>query len=187
MGSVMRATHLPDGTYESDSHHSFSLALVSYHIVKTSCPELDADRVMLFALAHDLLEIITGDEDTLHYTPKQHDAKHIREEAAVNEFQELFVDYPDILKAMNEYEKLDTPEAATVFVLDKVCTTWTWLHHPDMKNHAVERGINSKADVEDWSNRQREKLAKRLHAQPPQAVLDVYASSFELLKERYDS
>lgn len=186
MGSVMRATHLPDGTYESDSHHSFSLALISYHIVKTTCPELDAEKVMLLALAHDLLEIITGDEDTLHYTVEQHNAKHLREEEAVKEFQELFADYPDIRQAMNDYERLDTPEAATVFVLDKVCTTWTWLHHRDMKSHAIERRINSRADVESWANRQRKKLAKRLNSQPPKAILDVYDNSFTALKERYE-
>src|SRR6476646_10133457 len=118
MGSVMRATQLPDGSAESDSHHSFSLALVNYHIVCTYCPELDAAKVMLFTLAHDLLEIVTGDEDTLYYTSEQHAAKHAREEAAKTEFDVLFGQYPELKQAMYDYEALDTPEAATVFVLD---------------------------------------------------------------------
>lgn len=187
MGKVMRATHLPNGELESDSHHSFSLALVSYHIAITECPELDANKVMLFALAHDLLEIITGDEDTLHYTPEQHIAKQARESEAVHEFNELFADYPELKKAMHDYEKLDTPEAATVFVLDKACTTWTWLHHPDMKSHAVVRGINTKADVEAWMNRQRKKFAARLKVEPPRAVMNIYETSFNAMKELYEA
>jgi len=187
MGQVRRATHLPNGEPESDSHHSFSLALIAYHIVKTECPELDADKVLLFSLAHDLLEIITGDEDTLHFTQEQHAAKHAREEEAIKEFDEVFSRYPTLLGAMHDYEKLDTAEAATVFVLDKACTTWTWLHHYDMKNHALVRNITKKADVEKWAERQRTKFKARLKVSPPQPILDTYEESFKALSSLYDN
>lgn len=186
MGNVMRATHLPNGKPEPDSHHSFSLALIAYHIVVTECPELDASKVMLFALAHDLLEIITGDEDTLHYTPEQHVAKQVRESEAILEFDKVFANYPELKNAMHDYEKLDTPEAATVFVLDKACTTWTWLHHPDLENHSAIRGIKTRADIERWMDRQREKLANRLKVQPPTEIMNVYTESFNAMKELYE-
>jgi len=187
MGEVKRATHLPNGEPEPDSHHSFSLALIAYHIAVDVCPELDANRVMLFALAHDLLEIITGDEDTLHYTVEQHVGKKLREIEAVKEFNKIFADYPELKQAMHDYEKLDSPEAATVFVLDKACTTWTWLHHPDVKTHAVVRGITTKADVEEWMNRQRHKFTVRLKVEPPRAIIDIYEQSFDAMKGLYET
>ena len=187
MGHVKRATHLPNGEAEPDSHHGFSLALIAYHIVKTECPELDANKVMLYALVHDLLEIVTGDEDTQHFTPEQHAAKQACEEAAQVEFDGLFASYPELLTALHEYDKLDTPEAATVFVLDKTCTVWTWLHHHDMSCHAIERNIVSKADVRAWAERQRDKIARRLKVQPPQAILAIYEQSFHALEDLYEN
>ncbi len=184
MGHVKRATKLPNHEDESDSHHSFSLALISYHIAATHCPELDASKVMLFALCHDLLEIITGDENTLHYTPEQHAAKHAKEQAALSEFDEVFAKYPELREAMYQYERLDTPEAATVFVLDKACTTWT--HHPHRAEYARRNNIHTKEDVEAWAERQRVKFSDRLNAEPPKAILEIYEQSFVALKELYN-
>ncbi len=184
MGNVKRATMLPNHENESDSHHSFSLALIAYHIVTTKCPELDASKVMLFALCHDLLEIITGDENTMHFTPEQHAAKHAKEQTALAEFDRIFVKYPALKQAMYEYEALDSAEAATVFVLDKACTTWT--HHPHNAQYARQNGIHTKQDVEAWAKRQRMKFESRLKVTPPIAILDIYEQSFEVLKGIYD-
>jgi 5'-deoxynucleotidase YfbR-like HD superfamily hydrolase len=187
MGKVKRATDLPNGEAESDSHHSFSLALISYHIVKNDCPELDADKVLLFALCHDLLEIVTGDDDTLHFTAEQHAAKQAKEETALKEFDTIFAEYPELKAAMHDYDRLDTPEAATVFVLDKACTTWTWIHHSDLENHKKNRSVSTKSDVEAWASRQNKKFAKRLKVQPPKVILDVYRQSFEELKSHFEA
>ncbi|HMQ96179.1 MAG TPA: HD domain-containing protein [Candidatus Saccharibacteria bacterium] len=184
MGHIKRATRLPNGEAESDSHHSFSLALIAYHIVVTRCPELDAPKVLLFALAHDLLEILTGDDDTLHLTQQQLVAKHQREKQAAIEFKTIFADYPELQQALYDYEKLDTAEAATVFVLDKACTTWT--HHADNGKHAREqRNLTSEKDIMKWADRQREKIHNRLHAQPPQAIFDLFEDSCAALQNLY--
>lgn len=184
MGQIKRGTNLPDGTPEPDSHHAFSLALIAYQIILTDCPELDASKVLLFALAHDLLEVITGDVDTLHFTPEQHAAKQAQEEKALDEFDIVFAQYPALKQAMYDYEKLDTSEAATVFVLDKACTTWT--HHPDNAAYIRTRGVESKNDVEAWGERQRQKFHNRLKVMPPQKILDIYEQSFEALKDLFE-
>lgn len=185
MGAIKRATKLPDGEFEPDSHHAFSLALISYHIVRTECPELDANKVLLFALAHDLLEILTGDVDTLHFTAQQHIAKRQAEDRAMAEFDKVFAIYPELMQALYDYEKLDTPEAATVFVLDKACTTWT--HHWDKAQYARERNIRTKADVAAWAERQRDKFQHRLKVMPPQKIIDIYEASFLELQNLYGS
>jgi 5'-deoxynucleotidase YfbR-like HD superfamily hydrolase len=184
MGRVKRATKLPSGEFESDSHHSFSLTLIAYHICLQECPQLNINKVVLYALAHDILEIITGDEDTLHYDAKQLAEKHAREKEAFKQFDTLFARYPAIKNAMYEYEKLDTPEAATVFVLDKASTTWT--HHADSGAYARECNVVTKADVEAWAERQRKKFATRLRVMPPEKILEIYEASFEALRGLYE-
>jgi 5'-deoxynucleotidase YfbR-like HD superfamily hydrolase len=185
LGNIDRATFLPSGIPETDSHHSFMLALVAYNICQEHCPELDINKVMLFALTHDLLEIITGDEDTLHLDAEALAAKHAREQAALKDFDKLFAGYPLLKDAMYEYDKLDTPEAATVFVLDKACTTWTHMH--DRAQYVkTQRDITSQQHVEAWAERQRQKMQKRLKVMPPQAILDVFEESFVALKGVFD-
>jgi len=185
MGNVKRATRLPSGEAESDSHHSFSLALIAYDICVRQCPELDMAKVMLFALTHDLLEIVTGDEDTLHYTAEQMRLKQEKEHAAVDEFGRVFAGYPMLREAVEEYERLDTPEAVSVFILDKACTTWT--HFPDNAEHARnERGLETRQDIEEWGERMRTKIKSRVKVEPPQAIMDVYEASFSELAALYD-
>jgi 5'-deoxynucleotidase YfbR-like HD superfamily hydrolase len=185
MGNIKRAVQLPNKEHESDSHHSFSLALIAYQICKKECPELDIDKVVLFALTHDLLEIITGDEVTLYYTKEQFRQKAKREKAALKEFEQLFEKYPDLKTAFHEYEPLDTKEAATVFVLDKACTTWT--QHAHHAENAKNMNIHTKQDVVGWADRQRAKINERLNIAPPQRILEIYEESFNALKELYST
>lgn len=186
MQSVKRATFLPSNEAETDSHHAFSLALIAYDICARECPELDLQKVLLFALAHDLLEIVTGDEDTLHYTPEQHQAKQAREAQAEAEFDTLFQSYPPLRDAMYDYEKLDTPEAVSVFVLDKACTTWT--HHYDRAENArTNRGLLSKNDVAAWADRVRVKINSRVHIPVPTPIMNIFEESFISLQELFDA
>jgi 5'-deoxynucleotidase YfbR-like HD superfamily hydrolase len=185
LGHVRRATRLPNGEQESDSHHAFSLALIAYQFCLQHCPELDLNRIVLFALTHDLLEIITGDEDTLHYDAEAHKAKQRREEKALREFDELFQRYPALKQAMYDYDQLDTQEAATIFVLDKACTAWT--HHHDKGANLRRRDVVTRADVASWANRVHVKLQSRLKVMPPQPVLDLLDDSFARLEELYET
>lgn len=184
LSNVKRATKLPNGEYETDSHHSFSLALIAYHLCDKYDLKLNREKLLLFALAHDLLEIVTGDEDTLHSTAAQLEAKRQKEEQAMTQFNKLFAQFPGLIGAMHEYEKLDTPEAATIFVLDKACTTWTHFH--DEAHHLrTERNIVNSQDVAGWADRQRTKFNARLQVNPPQIILDIYEDSFAELQRFY--
>lgn len=185
LSAVKRATKLPNGEYETDAHHSFSLALIAYHICDEHQLDLNREKLLLFALVHDLLEIVTGDEDTLHHTSADNAAKHQREQEAVEDFNALFANYPSLAAALHEYEKLDTPEAATIFVLDKACTTWTHFHDGG-EYLRVERGIATLQDLGERADVQRLKLKNRLKAQPPRAVMDVYDNSLRKMEELFE-
>lgn len=49
-GGIQRATKLPNGDRETDSHHSFSLALISYELARQYAPELGAHKILLYSL-----------------------------------------------------------------------------------------------------------------------------------------
>lgn len=134
------------------------------------------------ALVHDLLEIFTGDEDTLHMDEQALQSKHEREQGAMSEFNGAFEAYPELVALLSGYERLDTPEAATVYVLDKACATWT--HHHDDGNHLRgKRQIRDPADLQGWRDRQHKKMVQRLHAQPPNVIFEIFEQSFKYLAE----
>lgn len=178
---IKRASKLPHGVNESDSHHAFSLELIAYNICMTHALRLDREKVLTFALVHDLLEIITGDEATLLMSEEELQAKHQREKEAYTDLQDILEDYPSLLKALDDYEMLDTPEAATVFVLDKTCTIWTHFH--DQGENLYNAGIHEKTHIDRWYATQKKKMAIRLKAHPPQVVYDIFESSFLEMRE----
>jgi putative hydrolase of HD superfamily len=46
---------------ENDSEHSFQLAMVSWYIISTKRLKYNIDKVIQYALVHDLVEIYAGD------------------------------------------------------------------------------------------------------------------------------
>ena len=173
---IKRVTKLPSGANESDSHHAFSLAMTAYTVAGTYCPELNREKVMKFALVHDLLELITGDESTLHHTHEEHAAKKAREEAAAKDFAVMFAGYPTITDDLVQYERLDTPEAAFVYVLDKACTVWT--HFFDAGTNLRELGILRRTDIDAWYERLQKKIAHNLQCEPPKIAYEILEQSF---------
>ncbi len=178
---IKRKIKLPHGSDESDSHHAFSLAMIAYDICKRYKLKLNLEKVIVYALVHDLLEIITGDEATLNMTNEQLEAKRRREHAALKEFEELMSDYPDLLAAFHDYERLDTPEAATVFVLDKTCTIWTHFH--DTGSNLKAQGIMSRDDIRDWHTKAVHKICTRLQVDPPPVILQIFEDSYKKMHD----
>lgn len=178
---IKRAITLPHGESETDSHHAFSLALIAMDICKRYKLDVDVDKVVVYALVHDLLEIITGDEPTLMLDDAGLAAKYERERLAEQEFKELLHDYPDILEAYDSYERLDTVEAATVFVLDKTCSIWNHFHNDG--DTLFENGVTSKSDIDMWYEITRNKIIKRLRKEPPEAVYKLFEDSFQKMRK----
>lgn len=180
MGNVDRATLLPGGRHETDSHHSFSLALIAYDICHTYCPELDANKVVQYALVHDLLEIITGDKDTLHLDEAGLKAKHKEERAAMVKLRSKLSSHPALLSTLESYERLNSAESATVYVLDKCSTTWThfWDEGADIRSK-----MSKPIELDAHHNRQLAKIHERLHAEPPQVIYDIYEACHDKMCE----
>lgn len=121
-GRVNRATRHPDGKRpESDAEHTLMLAFVALTLADQH-PEwgLDAGRLAILALVHDIPETYAGDTNTAGgLTSEQAAAKAQRERAATERLRgEL--DGSILVRALDTYERQDTPEARFLRVLDKV-------------------------------------------------------------------
>jgi putative hydrolase of HD superfamily len=103
---------------ESDTEHSFSLALLTWFIA-ADAPKINTERAIMLAIVHDLVEIYAG--DTFPYGEQAMiDSKVERELAALNQIKQEWPDFAGFTEAIEEYEARKTPEAKFVYALDKI-------------------------------------------------------------------
>lgn len=117
-GQVRRVTLHEDGEPESDTTHTFMLALLALE----AAPRVGCDPALAvqFAIVHDFPEVYAGDTNTAHgLTKSEETAKAAREAAAM---LQLGVDLGDSpwLGLLARYEAQHEPEARLVRYLDKV-------------------------------------------------------------------
>ncbi|HUC87786.1 MAG TPA: HD domain-containing protein [Candidatus Binatia bacterium] len=104
--------------HETDTEHSFSLSMAAWFLAP-HFPKLKVDEIIKMALVHDLVEIYAG--DTYIFADKTVlDTKAQRELEAYKRIKQEWPDFPDMLKMIDAYEKLETPESKFVYALDKL-------------------------------------------------------------------
>jgi 5'-deoxynucleotidase YfbR-like HD superfamily hydrolase len=130
-GRVDRITFHEDGaTPESDTDHTIMLALIA---VELAPRHLDRGLVALYALVHDLVEVYSGDTQTLKITAEIRADKQRREADALTRLvHELGPGSPlgggsPLGTLLEAYEKQVAPEARFVRLLDKVMPKLTHL------------------------------------------------------------
>jgi putative hydrolase of HD superfamily len=117
--AIERITYNPQAGYENDVEHSFSLAFMAWLMAPKVAPHLDFYKLQTYAMIHDLVEVYAGDtfcfagDDELNSKPE-------REACALNKLVEEFKDFPTLIKALNDYDKLADEEARFVYALDKL-------------------------------------------------------------------
>lgn len=161
-GQIERVTKLPDGSPESDSHHSFSLALISFELATQFAPELDTKKILLYSLVHDLSELVTGDINTLTASPEALLIKSQRDKAAATKVRNIFKNAPSILDAIEAYELKEDEESLFVYWIDKMTTIPT--HFYDNGKNLRTLGITNKSDIQQWYQRTLDKLGRHKHA-----------------------
>lgn len=105
---------------ENDSEHSFQLAIVGWYIAQNIDAKLNVSKIIKYALVHDLVEIYAG--DTYFYTTNKQlsDSKTERERLAYEKIAQEFQEFPEMSKAIREYEAGKNEEAKFVYALDKI-------------------------------------------------------------------
>lgn len=174
-GQIKRATKMPNGEYESDSHHSFTLAIIGYELARTYAPELDAVKVMAYGLTHDLPELITGDMPTLLASSEELLKKKAKDQVAVAELRKELSIAPYTMALVEAYEACADEEAKFVYWLDKTMTILTHFFDDGKNLHAL--GVRDQKAIEAWYD----KLQKKLHMY----ARDPHHTAAAVLEELY--
>ena len=119
--NIFRQTHLSGhGRNENDAEHAWHMAIMAYLLREYSNEEVDAGRVMLMCLIHDIVEIDAG--DTYAYDEESKKSQKSREEAAK---ERIFSILPDDQRAeltaiFDEFEEGKSPEAKFARTMDNL-------------------------------------------------------------------
>ena len=105
---------------ETDSEHSYKLAITCWYFVEKYNLKLDLLRVLKYALAHDLVEIQAGDTDAHNASEEQRNSKHTREQAALTNIKTRWSDFKDLYITIEQYEEKINAEAEFVYIMDKI-------------------------------------------------------------------
>lgn len=182
-GRVNRITCHPDGvTPESDTDHTVMLGIAACAFAARFAPSLDLGKIAQFALVHDFVEVYAGDTPTARIMSDADNLdKSEREAAALARIREQFDgEFPWIGETIESYERLDTPEARFVKVVDKAM--------PKITN-TLNKGatfLNQGHDEQSASEflaHQQQKLAGSYGSDQPEAVALLRALGEEMLRE----
>jgi putative hydrolase of HD superfamily len=103
---------------ESDAEHSYAMAMMAWYITDVFALPLNKDRVIQYALVHDLVEVYAG--DTYIFDAEAKKTKVAREAAALEKIKEDFREFPSLAQTIEVYEKQNDSESQFVKSLDKV-------------------------------------------------------------------
>ena len=115
---VVRAFYLPRGDKENDVEHSYHLAMMAWYLNSAGELGYDTDRLIRYALLHDLVEAYVGDVHAFDAAGRV--GKDEREAAAVLRFESEFPESRDMAPMMQAYMSHTDPEAKFVYALDKL-------------------------------------------------------------------
>ncbi|MFZ5392423.1 MAG: HD domain-containing protein [Patescibacteria group bacterium] len=105
---------------ENDAEHSYQLALVAWYLVDSKKMKLDLEKVIRYAIVHDLVEVYAG--DTYFFTTDQDlkNSKKTRETEAAKKIAEEFSEISGINQIIFDYEEKIDEESKFVYALDKI-------------------------------------------------------------------
>lgn len=140
-----RATPEPDGRFENDAEHSWSVAITTLlllpYLEKEFSVKLNKEKMLIMSLIHDLAELKTGDTKTWDT-----EARKNKEEKERTAIQELFNNLPEetatnLKNIWEECEKQETLEAKIIKSIDRmdpvfhrVATGLGWMNVEDGHN-----------------------------------------------------
>lgn len=97
--------------------HSYQLAMLAWYIVASEKLPLNLEKVLKYALAHDIVEAYAGDTPVNDVEGQK--TKKAREAAAFVRLKEEFSEFPDMLQTLEAYEERQDEESLFVYALDK--------------------------------------------------------------------
>lgn len=119
--AVERSHYLP-GTdrRESDIHHSYSVALLALYIHDHLKLSLNMEKVFMYALVHDLVEVYAGDVNSYANENARAGKKKAEADSLLRLKTEYAHTFPRLMTMLEIYESKGDPEAQFVWIVDKV-------------------------------------------------------------------
>jgi putative hydrolase of HD superfamily len=116
---VERVAHIKGRTTrENDVEHSYIITMLAWFVIDTFKLSLDTNKVLRYALVHDLVEVYAG--DTYIFDEEAKKTKYEREEKARLRIASEFPDFIGLNETIEAYEKQNDDEAKFVKTLDKI-------------------------------------------------------------------
>ncbi|MFZ1019985.1 MAG: HD domain-containing protein [Minisyncoccia bacterium] len=103
---------------ETDSEHSYQMAMVAWFLIEQDKLKLNKELCLMYALAHDLVEIYA--EDTFVFDQKKKMSKQQREKDALVKIKKRFSKFKKLIKIIQNYEKRKDQESNFIYFLDKL-------------------------------------------------------------------
>jgi putative hydrolase of HD superfamily len=103
---------------ESSAEHSYQLATVAWFLIEQDKLKLNKELCLMYALAHDLVEIYA--EDTFIFDKKKKNSKHQREKEAFKKIKKRFSKFKKLIKIIKNYEDRVDKESEFIYILDKL-------------------------------------------------------------------
>jgi putative hydrolase of HD superfamily len=116
---VKRFVHRPGEKEPSNTgEHTFELAMLCWYIAEVEKLNLNHEKIVKYALAHDLIEAYSG--DTPAYDTEGQKTKADREKVALERIRLEFPEFPELISLIEEYESKATEESRFVYAADKL-------------------------------------------------------------------
>ena len=104
---------------ESNIDHSYAVAMLCWFIFDKYSVKLSLEKILIYALIHDLPEVYAGDVHTFA-DQQAREQKIVREHQATNRLVKEFKDFPSLADALKHYEAQADDEARFVWTVDKM-------------------------------------------------------------------
>jgi putative hydrolase of HD superfamily len=106
--------------HENDLEHTAQLALVAWAIALQNKIKLRQDKLIMYALVHDLVEVYAGDTFLYSKNKKEISSKEAREHKAMLRLKKEFPHLGTIHAFISNYEKRRDKESRFIYALDKI-------------------------------------------------------------------
>jgi 5'-deoxynucleotidase YfbR-like HD superfamily hydrolase len=120
-GAVERTIYVPRHKakrMETDVEHSYALAMAAMYLAQFY-PELDRERLLRYALIHDLVEVHAGDTYAFGNADSLQ-TKHEREALALTQLERDWPDFSLMTDSIKTYEAREDKESQFIYALDKL-------------------------------------------------------------------
>ena len=105
---------------ENVVEHSFSLAMLCWRIFEIVKPPLDITKILKYALIHDFSERGQDQDINTYAKETERQAKAIREAQELLKLSSEFINFPDFVSILKNYEERKDEEALFVWSVDKM-------------------------------------------------------------------